>query len=159
MASDSASKAYEYAVKLLTRKDYSEYELRQKLKSRCSQSDADEIILRLQENRYQSDERCAEMLVRHYLGNGYGRMKIYFEACQKKLSRATVDNILDEMNPDWVGVAVELIFRRVSEIDKADYQEKKKIIAFLVRRGYSVDEAVKALKKAVLLAGQEKGEN
>ena len=38
-------------------------------------------------------------------------------------------------------------------------QEKKKIIAFLVRRGYSVDEAVKALKKAVLLAGQEKEEN
>ena len=65
MASDSASKAYEYAVKLLTRKDYSEYELRQKLKSRCSQSDADEIILRLQENRYQSDERCAEMLAEY----------------------------------------------------------------------------------------------
>lgn len=159
MSGDSASKAYEYAVKLLTRKDYSEYELRQKLKSRCSQSDADEIILRLQENRYQSDERCAEMLVRHYSGNGYGRMKIYFEAGQKKLSKATVDNILEEMDLDWVGVAVELILRRVSEVDKADYQEKKKIIAFLIRRGYSVDEAVKALKKAVLLASQEACEN
>ena len=150
MTDSSLEKAFGYAVRLLTKKDYSAYELSQKLRSRCRDEDeVNAVIERLQELRYQSDARCADMLVRHYVGNGYGKLRIFYEAKMKGISRELITSCLDEVGADWNGLARDVLLRRYEHPESLEYKERLKAVAFLVRRGFSQGEAVAGLKQAV----------
>ena len=89
------------------------------------------------------------MLVRHYVGNGYGRLRIFYEAKMKGISRELIASCLDEVGADWNGLARDVLLRRYEHPESLEYKERLKAVAFLVRRGFSQGEAVAGLKQAV----------
>lgn len=156
MTDKSQEKAFAYALKLLAKKDYSVYELTGKLKSYCKNSEEiRNIITRLQELNYQSDARCAEMLVRHYTGSGYGRLKIFFEAKNRGVKQDLISACLEEIGTDWESLARDVLVRKYENPGALDYKEKQKAVAFLVRRGFTPSEALKGLKEAAAYAAEE----
>mgnify|MGYP000559479713 FL=1 len=67
-------------VGLLSRREHSEFELRQKLSSREFDSDEIDIAIeRLLEKDYLSDTRFAQSTCRHRVNRGYGWRYIYSE--------------------------------------------------------------------------------
>ncbi|MGC9099863.1 MAG: regulatory protein RecX [Caldisericum sp.] len=114
-----------YALNLLSRKDYSEYELREKL-SMYFDSGVDEILDKLKERGLLSDERYALRLIDKYIKKKYGFLKIKME-----LEKRGLKNFQDILTNAYTA---EL------ERDNARYfldkKPKEKLYAYLIQKGF-----------------------
>lgn len=132
------------ALRLLTRREYSLWELRQKLLKRYSQESVEAALKRCVEEGWQSEARTAEMLLRHVLFEGYGPKKLLLELQKRRLDRSLLDS-LDK--PDWAGAAQGALRRRYGSKAAAlsDSAERQKALAYLFRRGFVSSQCVAAL--------------
>lgn len=137
--------AFNYMVQLLTRREYSKSELRQKLKDRYSPEAVEKALTRCEEYGYQSDSRHAEMLVRHMQFSGYGPQKLYLEARRKGADADEIKRLAAEV--DWEEIAFEVLSRKYTVQQVADYKVRSKVLAFLARRGFNADCCYSALRR------------
>lgn len=137
--------AFNYMVQLLTRREYSKSELRQKLKDRYSPEAVEKSLTRCEEYGYQSDSRHAEMLVRHMQFSGYGPQKLYLEARRKGADADEIKRLAAEV--DWEEIAFEVLSRKYTVQQVADYKVRSKVLAFLARRGFNADCCYSALRR------------
>lgn len=137
--------AFNYMVQLLTRREYSKSELRQKLKDRYSPEAVEKALTRCEEYGYQSDSRHAEMLVRHMQFSGYGPQKLYLEARRKGADTDEIKRLAAEV--DWEEIAFEVLSRKYTVQQVADYKVRSKVLAFLARRGFNADCCYSALRR------------
>ncbi|MGZ7289213.1 regulatory protein RecX, partial [Streptococcus pyogenes] len=72
----------------------------------------DEVLADLQARGWQSDQRCAESMIRQRLENAYGPLKIYADMQQKGIDRSLVEDILAQSDVDWQALAVARYQRR-----------------------------------------------
>ena len=95
--------AFEAALKILKRREYSEYELKQKLYEKGYWSrDIKEAVNECQQRRYLSDERFAEMMIRSRLMQGYGKRYIENELVgEKRVTATLVFHVMESLNVDW----------------------------------------------------------
>ena len=138
------------ALRLLARREHSDRELRRKLAERgVSDADAGAALAALKARNWQSDERFAQSLVRRRLEAGYGPNVIAFELAQHGIGRADAAALLAEY--DWSERAREALRRR-ARAGKADPAERRKLAAFLERRGFpatAIRAALGALESGV----------
>ncbi len=128
--------AYTCALGLLSRREHSRRELRDKLIARGMQPDDVESALdRLAENSYQSDSRFAELVVRSRIAQGRGVVRIQAELRQHGVADDVVRSTIDTEQPDWLALALDLCRRRFRGAP-ADYAERVKRANFLARRGF-----------------------
>lgn len=146
MEKSEFNKALSYSLSLLSRREYSKYELLQKLSSRYSEEVTEAIIEYLIDNNYQNDQRFTEMMIRYYSNKGYGLKKIIFELANKGIKEDAVNTVIDDLSISWISIAKSLIAKKYRNCNICDYQEKKKILSYLVRRGFSISQAIEALK-------------
>lgn len=142
--SDNQGDALNAALRLLTRREYSLWELRQKLLKRYPDLAVEEALARCVAEGWQSEARTAEMLLRHVLFEGYGPKKLLLELQKRRLDRALLDT-LDR--PDWVGAAQDALRRRYGGKDAklGDSAARQKALAYLFRRGFAGSQCVAAL--------------
>lgn len=129
--------AYEQALGLLARREYSRRELQQRLAR--SGHDRDEIeaaLDRLDADRYQDDGRFGEMLVRNRIGQGYGPRRIRAELRTHGLAESEVNALLGAADADWRELAAGQLRRRYGGRSPVDYAERAKRAQFLLRRGF-----------------------
>ncbi len=136
--------AYQYCLQLLARREYSQRELRQKLRQQAIEHDTiDACLTQLVEANYQSDRRFAEMLCHKRISRRYGSQKIRYELEQKGIDDSLIHSILAEHEQVWLENAIYLITRKVPRRDiqkiSGDYAAKSKIIRFLLGKGYAYD--------------------
>lgn len=143
--SDDVSAALNAALRLLTRREYSLWELKRKLAERYTPEAVEAAAARCVEEGWQSEARTAEMLLRHMLFEGYGPRKLYLEMQKRRLDRALLAT-LDK--PDWEGCATDALRRRYgSKAERLqDRAERQKALAFLYRRGFGSEQCLSALK-------------
>lgn len=146
MEKSEFNKALSYSLSLLSRREYSKYELLQKLSSKYSEDVTKAVIEYLTENNYQNDQRFTEMMIRYYSNKGYGLKKIVFELANKGIKANSVNTVIEDMSISWVTVAKSLIEKKYKNCNLCDYQEKKKILSYIVRRGFSISQGIEALK-------------
>lgn len=146
--SDDKSAAFNAALRLLTRREYSVKELLAKLYIRYSKEASHDALKRCQELNYQSDERYADMIVRHYAQSHYGPMKIYFVASQKGVGKDILEPYMSEIN--WQNGAIDALKKKYAEKNLA-YEERLKALNFLQRRGFLKDQCVSALNEYINL--------
>ncbi len=133
--------AYNYCIKLLARREYSQCELNTKL---TRQHVGNEVIVaclsRLISDNYQSDERFTEMFVRTKVSQRYGEKKIRYELQQKGINEELINHYLPLYEADFLDNAICLIKKKISAEQKAsaylDRKNKAKIIRFLLGKGY-----------------------
>ena len=135
------------AMDLLARREHSEQELRQKLKTREYDADAiDEVLQALQEDRLQSDERFTESYVNHRFNAGVGPLKIRYELRQKGVSDGLVDVFLEPLSDQWDELMTRQRIRKFGAPIPDDYAERMKQARFLQNRGFSPESVMRLFR-------------
>ena len=131
------------ALEMLSRRPYSQHELKDKLLRRgMDVQSAEDIITWLIEHRFLNDTEYAGAVARHYTAKGYGAGRIRSELRRRGIDRDLMDDTLADL-PENTEKLDAYISRRLT--DPNDRDSVRKISAALFRRGYSWDEIRTAL--------------
>lgn len=132
--------AYDRALGMLARREYSQRELRTRLeRAGCDEAESQAALGKLQQQHYQDDRRFGEMLVRTRVGQGYGPARIRAELRAHGLVDAEIGGLIDAADADWAELAVAQLRKRYAGRPAADHAERAKRAAFLLRRGFAAD--------------------
>ena len=141
------------AMNLLQKKDYTEKQLRDKLtEGLYSQELMDEAIDYVKSFKYLDDERFARDYITYHMSMR-SRNRIVQDLVQKGIGKDTLMPILEEIyeeagSESGEDVELEQIKKLLikKHYDKdMEYKDKQKIMAFLMRRGYSMDKIRRAM--------------
>lgn len=151
-----ARRIYNYCIHLLARQDYSEYKLRQKLRSKPQNLPhmIDEVIPKLKERGLLREESYRRLFIRKWMMKGESEDKIRRRGSQEKLTFEAEEfrmveqelGITDEDSIEKL-VAKKL---RSKEIPKNPLEKQKlrdKVLRFLISKGHDFSDAKKAINQ------------
>ncbi len=121
--------SFNYALRLLSRRDYSIYELKEKLKKKYDEKEIEDTIEKLLERELLNDMRYAERIIRKYAFiKKYGYLKVLDELSKRGLKQNAVRELLDSLYSEdkEKGNAFSLISKRPPD----------KIGNYLLSKGY-----------------------
>lgn len=146
-ADDLAAALWRRALALLNRREHARHELRRKLLAALPEGEplVDEALDRLEAKGWLSDARYASARARHRAGAGQGPRRIRAELAQQGIGDAAAEDALAECDTDWTLRARDLLGRRHTPAELADPKTRNRAIAFLLRRGFDLDQARAAL--------------
>lgn len=132
------SSAIQYVVYLLSRRDYSEREIRQKLKQKeYASEEIDQAIEKAQQQKWQSDERFCQHFIRYRSQQGYGPNRLKQELRLKGITDGLIRQMLEESEIDWFELA-ERTFEKKRPIHW-DIKAKQKMWRYMVSHGFYRD--------------------
>ncbi|WDE10902.1 regulatory protein RecX [Thalassomonas haliotis] len=135
------------AVNFLARREHSEKELVNKLKSKEYAPDEISVVIEhLIAKDYLSDQRFADSVFRYRLSRGFGWRYIQNELQQKGVSAALIKALGQEQETDWYHQAELAYNKRFALKEIKDQKDKAKRIRFLQYRGFSIDEIMAVLQ-------------
>ena len=136
----SAGRARHSALRLLARREHSQYELRRKLKARgYGERLVDELLAELITERLLSDTRYAEAMVTNRASRGYGPLRICMELRDRGVAEGIVDKVLQEAEVDWDERLRHTYDRKYGGIAVESFKTWASRAQFLNNRGFSVD--------------------
>ena len=144
------STPYAYAIRLLARREHSAAELHRKLGTRdwgeeeVSDEDIDELILSLQQEGLQSDERYAESYANQRINKGYGPLRIDNELRERGVSENIRALCLAEHEERWWDLMQQVREKKYGADLPDEYTERAKQMRFLQYRGF-VPENIREL--------------
>lgn len=139
---EEQSKAKNCALRLLSYRARSEYEIRNRLDQKGYEREIIEETVRfLKKNNYIDDYAFAKALVNDELnlkqsGEGLIRQKLFQKGISKEIIQKVLDEILDEEKS--LAACINLAEKKLNSTyrDDAPKDQMRKIVAFLQRRGY-----------------------
>ncbi|WP_432697684.1 regulatory protein RecX [Marinobacterium sp. YM272] len=144
---ETESGLVEAVIQLLARREYSRHELESRFRSRVvEEALLQKVLDRMAADGYQSDLRCAGMILRQRVGQGYGERRVRFDLQNKGIASALVEQVLEEEEVDWFEQARELAERKYGGRPVTDMKEKAKRVRHLQGRGFGFDEIRYALE-------------
>ncbi|MAV84018.1 MAG: regulatory protein RecX [Gammaproteobacteria bacterium] len=127
------------ALELLSRREHSVYELKQKLKIKINDlqiDELDEVIEKLKNQNLLSDQRFALAVIKQKSSQGYGPKFIELYLKNKFVSSNDYD--IYEQNINWVEICVNQIAKKIRS-SSVSLKEKEKISRFLSNRGFNYE--------------------
>lgn len=143
-ASDAAA-ARAFVVNSLAARAQSVGEIERKLAARgVAPHVAEAVVAEAARLGYLDDTELAEQLARGYRGRRYGRRRAAVAMRRRLLDAATVDAALDETyaDADEAALALDALGGRAL----SDPGDRRRAVAFLLRRGFSPDAAWRAMR-------------
>ncbi len=140
------------ALRILTPRDHSQYELVQKLKQRgFSRADIDDAISACVRFDYINDDRTATVYIRHFKRKGYGKKRIGLELNKKGLKGDRIQDILDQSvsEADEREGAARILKKNIKrfEREKNSIKRRDKMYRFLLARGFPQGVIAENLKR------------
>lgn len=152
----------------LSKKELSRHELKTKLLAKdCDPMAVDELLTEFAKKGYQSDERCATMMVREAVRKGRGVRYISehlkkagldikdFGGMDELIAMSDVESVADgtildnddkDDEIDWLKLAVEARCKKYGDTIPKDPKEKGRQLRFLQYRGFEMDVCFEALR-------------
>ncbi len=143
--SQDAARCYNYALRLLTSREYGFEELAQKLASKYDEDLAYETADKCRDCGYQSDERAAEMLARHAIGRLAGPKSAEVDCLKRGIDPSLLDDAFSEV--DFEEIAFTFLEHKYGQDVEIDYKMKQKMLGALYRRGFSASTSIAALRQ------------
>ena len=129
------------ALSWLSRRDYSEAQLSQRLSRQGGEADdIAKVIAWCKAENYLDQQRFISMLVRSRVNKGYGLGYIVQECRQQNISREQVLHCAAELEIDWFAVAQQLYQKKYGHSTVTEYKDKFKRMAYMQRRGFSNEQ-------------------
>jgi len=153
-AKTSHQKAMNTAVRILTNRDHSKYELKQKLQQRGFASKViDTVIAECERLDYINDPRTAHIYILQLKRKCFGKRYIRMALKKKRLRGAVVENLLLENYPEAderenAGKMLEKK-RQTFEPEEDLKKRKEKTYRFLCSRGFSKDVITNLIRDLV----------
>ena len=145
-SADLQAQVRDRAWMLLTRREHSVKELRQKLVQRGFDSQAvDSVLADLKKRGDVSDVRFAETMISHRAKGGYGPAYIRQELRKKGISPDLVASTLDSADICWQEIAMLKYTARFAGEPILDYKEWARRASYLQRRGFDSQIIVEIL--------------
>ncbi|MDF2927244.1 MAG: RecX family transcriptional regulator [Paenibacillaceae bacterium] len=156
---DERHQAYLEAIRYIGRRPRSHKEVKLHLKEKGYEPDRiAEILERLQSERYLDDEAFAKLWTEHRIvSQRKGRRWVQMELADKGVDEGDIARALGGIDPEeeYAG-AWELGRKKWRTTGGELLERKRKVMAFLLRRGYSNELVSRVLRE--LAAGNEYGE-
>ncbi len=148
------SRLLDRAMRLLSQRDHSRSELRQKLQLAGQRAAyfqqqentpvPDELMEKVldwcQESGWLNDTRFTERFIQSRARKGYGPQRIRMELQQKGIDRDDINQALAVTEIDWVECAAALANRKFGEPLPQSWAEKSKVQRFLMSKGFMMEE-------------------
>ncbi len=134
---DTKRKAKKRALYLLGSKQYCYNELLKKLRQSYNEEAAREAADAMRDYGYVNDEEYAPKLADHLIHTKrYGLRKAKYEMLHRGLSAELVENTLAEYSDEEIYEEITELLERKYYAKIADYDDRRRTIAALARRGY-----------------------
>lgn len=141
------SELYQYAMFMLSRRDYGTAELHTRMKRRMYEKNEgivddvliEKVLSHLSEQQLLDDQRVLALYLRGYIRKGYGPLRIKQELRQKGFLSSLIDSQFENIEVDWFELATEVRHKKFGEDIPQDFKEKGKQIRYLQYRGFSGD--------------------
>ena len=147
---------YNYSIHLLARQDYSEFKLKQKLRSKKDNlpHEVDEVLTALKEKGLLKEENYRRLFIRKWIMKGESENKIRQRGSMEKLEFESEEftmvetelGISDEENIEKL-VAKKLRSKVIPEDFEEKMNLKNKIMRFLISKGHNYDECKRTLNQ------------
>lgn len=135
------------AVRLLSRREHSAFEIRDKLlKREFDEAEIDQAISELQQGGWLSDERFAEAYIRMRQLKGFGPIRIAIELNERGVKEGIVDVYLQADDDSWRQTLEQQYVKKYKNKPVEDYNDKAKRIRFLQYRGFTLDVIYQVIK-------------
>lgn len=137
------SVALNYLVNLLARRDYSEFEIRNKMQEKAfTEEEIENALAIAQQKNWQNDKRFAESYLSSRAQRGYGALRIRQELRQLKgVEESVVDEVMEESEIDWSDFARQVLARKFPRYqEKLELKEKQKIWRYMLSHGFYSEE-------------------
>ena len=137
------SKLYAAAIRLLSKREHSALELRNKLAARnwgdeeITPEDIDAQILDLQQQGLQSDERYAESYTHMRYNKGYGPLRIDNELRERGVSESIRRQCIEELQPQWESLMRQVREKKFGQSIPDEYADRAKQMRYLQYRGFA----------------------
>ncbi|MBD64045.1 MAG: hypothetical protein CME62_02485 [Halobacteriovoraceae bacterium] len=153
--SEQYKKGFDYAIRILSLRDYSEYKMREKLRTRqIPNGDIDKIVEKLIKLNYLREEEYTRQRIKQLLVKGYANSYILQKLAREQLqcSTAVIDEIRHEnelTSTDRIHYLIEkkLRYKEIPKEWEPKMKLKQKVTAFLVSKGYNFSEINTALSE------------
>jgi len=139
--------AYNYALNLLSARPYSTSALYRKLiQKKYSAADADDAIRRLLDNGLLDDKKYAEQYARSKIlstGSSKRRLQqdLYRKGIKGDVATTAIANVLEQEEIDPAVVIERVAKKKLAQLgDLEPLVLRRRLFAFLARRGYDLDE-------------------
>ncbi len=138
------------AMNLMQKKDYTEKQLRDKLAEGLYPKECiDDAIDYVKSFKYLDDERFARDYITYHM-NLRSRNRIITDLTGKGISKDLLMPIIEELYSDEsedveLTQVMNLLNKKHYDPDNCDYKEKQKLIAFLMRKGFSMSTIKSAM--------------
>lgn len=139
---------YQYAIFMLSRRDYSTSELQRRIERRIREKEKDsptapeclpQVIESLLESQYLDDNRTIYSFFRSYLNKSYGPLRIRQELRLKGFPGEIIERLFDEDETDWYTLCQEVYEKKFGGSKPKDFKEKAKQIRYLQYRGFTTE--------------------
>lgn len=143
-------RAKKRSMNLLKSREYTEYQIREKLKQgQYPASAIDEAIEYIKSYHYIDDRRYARDYILYY-SELRSRGRIEQDLIRKGIGKELIgrvyeEELSEEKLPDEISLMEKLLAKKNYDKENADYREKQKMGAFLYRKGFSLDNIAKIL--------------
>ena len=139
--------AYNYALNLLSARPYSTQTLHRKLiQKEYTTADADDAVRRLVDNGLLNDEKFAEQYARSkMLSTGASKRRLtqdlYRKGIKGDVATTAIANVIADEEIDTDAVIEGVARKKLAQLaDLEPLVVRRRLFAFLARRGYDVDE-------------------
>lgn len=150
------TRIYNYSIHLLARQDYSEYKLRQKLRSKKDNlpHEIDEVIEALKGRGLLREEAYRRLFIRKWMIKGESEDKIIKRGGMEKLqfeddefSRVREELGFDDEESIEKLVAKKLRSKVIPEDREEKYKLRDKTLRYLISKGHGFEESKKAVDR------------
>jgi len=144
--SDGYQKAYSYAIDILTRRMYTEKEIRRKLNERETAADVvNDVVAKLFEIEVLNDATYARVYIENQIAVGKkSRRQILADLDAKGVSVSIVDNLLDlfdeEAERTLITKEIDRLYQRYSPKDLSAFELRGRVVQALGRKGFEIGE-------------------
>ena len=139
-------RAKEKALWLISYRDHSKKELKEKIQRTCNAEAAEAAVARMEELGLVNDESFARQYARKLLLNKkMSKRAAMFELTRKGVDKETAEEVLDEIEIDPREQIREVIEKKYRSI--SDEKIKRRAVAALQRLGYGWDDIKAALSE------------
>lgn len=125
------------AYQLLARREYSAFELRQKLKNLAPSDIVAQVLDALIGQDMQSDRRFAEMLCRSRFNAGKGPVLLKHELNEHNIAADLIENVMAVYDYQWTTSAQQVRIHKFGEQPPTNFKAWAKQARFLQQRGFT----------------------
>lgn len=134
------TKAFDSAVRLLSRREHSRVELYDKLKQKgYNPVEIKNALEECERMDLQNDYRFVEIYSRSRIRQGYGPLKISQELGSKGINKELIHQFLQQEDDNWLAYALDVWTKKSKGQYDLSFEELQKQQRFLLYRGFGMD--------------------